>query len=56
MLDPKTAERAKELQRQYVREWRQRNRDKVKSYNARYWMKKAEQEERDENAETVSTE
>ena len=30
-------------QRAYMKEWRQKNRDKVKEYNARYWAKKAKQ-------------
>lgn len=40
---------AKLLQNQYIREWRSRNRDKVKRYNQAYWVRKAkkEREERD---------
>lgn len=34
---------AREAQRQYNREWRKANRDKVREYNERYWMKKAAQ-------------
>ena len=36
--------RAKELQRQYLREWRRRNRDKVREYNEQYWLRKAQKE------------
>ena len=35
-------ERAKELQRQYLRQWRAKNKDKVIKYNAEYWIRKAE--------------
>lgn len=35
------AELAREAQNQYVREWRQRNPDKVREANKRYWQKKA---------------
>ena len=34
-------EKAREAQRQYLREWRKRNQDKVRLYNRRYWEKKA---------------
>ena len=33
---------AKELSRKYQREWRAKNKDKVKRYNQNYWQKKAE--------------
>lgn len=33
----------KKAKNQYVREWRKKNRDKVKQYNDRYWEKKAEE-------------
>lgn len=32
---------AREAQRAYKREWRKKNRDKVKNANKRYWEKKA---------------
>lgn len=35
-------EQAKEARRAYQREWRRRNRDKMKEYQARYWTRKAE--------------
>lgn len=34
-------EKAKELRRAYRREWYQKNKDKAKASNERYWMKKA---------------
>ncbi len=34
-------ELAREKQREYLREWRRNNPDKVKEYNKRYWRKKA---------------
>ena len=39
-----TEERAKELQRQYLREWRKKNKDKMREYRKNYWMKKARNE------------
>lgn len=36
-------EQAREAQRQYMKLWRERNRDKVKEHNRRYWEKKAQQ-------------
>lgn len=35
------SEEAREARREYMRDWRERNPDKVKAYNARYWRKKA---------------
>ena len=34
---------ARELNREYQRKWRAKNKDKVKQYNQNYWQKKAEQ-------------
>lgn len=36
-----TKEKALELQRNYQREWRRKNKDKVKKYNKTYWERKA---------------
>lgn len=33
---------ARELQRQYLKEWRSKNPDKVRAYVAAYWKRKAE--------------
>ena len=33
---------AKEIQREYYRNWRKRNPDKVREKNRRYWERKAE--------------
>ena len=33
---------AKAAKRQYSREWRKKNPEKVREYNDRYWQKKAE--------------
>lgn len=35
----------KELKREYQREWRAKNKDKVQAINNRYWIKKALQEQ-----------
>ncbi len=36
-------DRAKEARREYLREWRRKNPDKVKRTMERYWLKKAEE-------------
>ena len=33
-------DKAKELKRQYEREWRRKNKDKVKAAQERYWERK----------------
>ena len=41
-MENKTAiEAAKAAKRQYAKEWRDRNRDKCKKYQERYWLKRA---------------
>lgn len=45
--DPKAKERekqAREARNAYARQWRAKNRDKVKQYNYAYWARKAERE------------
>ena len=41
LTDKEIQELAREKQREYQREWRKKNPDKVKEYNKRYWRKKA---------------
>ena len=41
LINEQLEELAREKQREYLREWRKRNPDKVKEYNKRYWRKKA---------------
>ena len=43
---------AREARNAYAREWRARNRDKVKKYNETYWQKKAAAQ----NGKTAATE
>lgn len=31
-----------EARREYYKRWRERNREKIREYNARYWHKRAE--------------
>ena len=38
-----TAEAKAEMAK-YMREWRKKNKDKVKDYNAKYWEKKAKEQ------------
>ena len=35
-------EQAKKAKKDYMKKWRDANREKTKEYNARYWEKKAE--------------
>lgn len=35
---------AKATRRDYQREWRRKNRDKVRAINERYWLKRAEKQ------------
>lgn len=34
---------ASEIRKAYLREWRAKNKDRVKQYNERYWQRKAEE-------------
>ena len=47
MAIDKMTDRARELQREYMREWRRRNKDRIKGYNQAYWMRKAKAEEKE---------
>ena len=38
-------EDAKQKRREYYKKWREKNREKVKEYNVRYWSKKAATEQ-----------
>ena len=40
-MDLHISDAAKKAERDYKREWRRRNKDKVKASQARYWEKKA---------------
>ena len=44
-----TEEKIKEAKRQYHREWQRKNKEKVKQYQDRYWLRKAEQMEKQFN-------
>lgn len=37
-------EQAREAQRAYAKEWRARNKDKVREKNLRYWVRRAKRE------------
>lgn len=41
-MDQKIQELARELKRQYQREWKRNNPEKVKDITRRYWERKAE--------------
>jgi len=36
---------AKDAMKQYMREWRKKNKEKIKTYRAKYWEKKAKESE-----------
>lgn len=38
-------EKARELQREYLRQWRAKNKEKVRRYNQEYWKRKAAERE-----------
>lgn len=40
-------EKAREAQREYMRQWRAANREKVRANNARYWKRRAERMEQE---------
>lgn len=42
MTEKKLQEKALELRREYQREWRRKNKDKVRANNRRYWERKAQ--------------
>lgn len=47
MIQDQKKARAKELQREYLREWRRKNKDKVKHYQETYWQRKADAEQKE---------
>ena len=51
LMEKETMEMVKEAQRQYQREWRKKNPDKVKAISNRYWTKKAMQMKEGANRE-----
>ena len=42
MLTAEQKEKARQARNQYAREWRAKNKDKVKANNARYWERQAQ--------------
>ena len=38
---------ANESRRAYLREWRAKSKDRIRDYNARYWAKRAERENKE---------
>ena len=43
-MEPNT-EKARELQREYLKQWRAKNKEKVRRYNQEYWKRKAAERE-----------
>jgi len=42
-------EKAKEIRNRYYREWRAKNREKVRQYSITYWLKQAEKAMQQDN-------
>ena len=40
--------------REYYRQWRAKNKDRVREYNARYWAKRAERSAQSQNESEVN--
>ncbi|GEN35952.1 hypothetical protein [Aneurinibacillus danicus] len=40
---------AKQAKREYYKEWRQKNKEKIRQYNQRFWEKKAKEMKKVEN-------
>jgi len=51
MLENRKEDLARELQRDYLREWRRKNPEKVKQYNRDYWLRKVEKQSGRESCE-----
>lgn len=45
----KLSKEAQELLREYMREWRKKNKEKTREYLYRYWEKKAKMKKEEEN-------
>ncbi len=41
-------DKAAELRREYHKQWRAKNKDKVREYNQRFWLKKAAEQQKGE--------
>ena len=54
MVEMTLEERAREERREYFRQWRAKNKDKVKENNRRYWEKRAAKKAEAESAQEVS--
>lgn len=54
MTKAQLTQKAREARNRYYREWRKRNKDKVKESNKRYWERKAKKEGEVKELETVS--
>ena len=53
MIDSKQ-NRARELEREYLREWRRKNSEKMRQYRQNYWLRKAEAERVDNEQKAIS--
>lgn len=49
-----TTDAGREARRQYQREWRARNRERIAEYNRTYWQRKAEAAQSGNREETVN--
>lgn len=46
MKDKKLSDKARKLKNEYAKEWRKKNKDKVKATQNRYWENKAQELEK----------
>ena len=51
MQEKKLSPAAREARHAYLREWRKKNRDKIRDANLRYWEKKAKQSNQEKEEE-----
>lgn len=50
MLQDEMTKFARDAQREYLKQWRKKNPQKVRAYNAAYWERKAKQKKETEEA------
>ena len=55
MSTKKIKRAAAEERREYYRQWRKENRDKIKKYNANYWQRRAEKKAKNQEEDNGKT-
>ncbi len=54
MTNQQMQDKARQERNNYQRQWRARNKDRVKAINARYWLKRAQRKEEAEHEQTAA--